>query len=290
MTPVYRCQPKVRAIISDVDGTLVTNDKALTAATRAAVAALRERGVTFSIISSRPPRGLRMLVGPLGLTTPMVGFNGAVLATPDLSVIAQDLLARHTARRAVELLEKERIQVWVFSGQDWLVRDARAPYVEHEEHTVGFGPTVVPNFERVLDAAAKIVGVSEDPELLEQCESHLRAALGEEATVVRSQPYYLDITSPGANKGTAFSKLAELLTIPPAEIAVIGDGSNDVAMFARGGLSVAMGNASPEVKRAADFVTESNREDGFAAAVHRYILNRNHPNTRAERTSVGGRS
>jgi Cof subfamily protein (haloacid dehalogenase superfamily) len=290
MTSVDRPPPKIRALISDVDGTLVNDDKALTEATRAAVAALRESGIAFSIISSRPPRGLRMLVGPLGLTAPMGGFNGAILAMPDLSVIAQDLLPSATARSVVDLLEEKRVQVWVFTGRDWQVRDARAPYVEHEEHTVRFGPTVVAHFEGVLDTAAKIVGVSEEPELLAQCESHLRSALGGKATVVRSQPYYLDITSPGANKGTAFSKLADLLRIPPAEIVVIGDGSNDVAMFACGGLSIAMGNASREVQCAADFVTASNREDGFAEAVHRFILNRDYPNARIERMSAGGRS
>jgi Cof subfamily protein (haloacid dehalogenase superfamily) len=247
-----RPSTKVRALISDVDGTLVTDDKDLTAATRAAVAALRERAIAFCLVSSRPPRGLRMLVEPLGLTTPMGGFNGAVLAMPDLSVVAQDLLAPHTARRVVELLDGKRVQIWVFAGQDWLVRDSRAPYVEHEERTVRFGPTMIGSFGPALDTTAKIVGVSEDPALLAQCESYLRAALGREATVVRSQPYYLDITSPGANKGAAFSKLAELLAIPPTEIAVIGDGGNDVAMFARGGLSIAMGNASPEVQQAAD--------------------------------------
>jgi Cof subfamily protein (haloacid dehalogenase superfamily) len=280
---------KIRALISDVDGTLVTDDKDLTTATRAAVAALREREIAFCLVSSRPPRGLRMLVEPLGLTTPMGGFNGAVLAMPDLSVVAQDLLAPHTARRVVELLEGRGVQIWVFAGQDWLLRDSRAPYVEHEERTVQFGPTVVGSFEPALDTAAKIVGVSKDPALLAQCESYLRAALGGEATVVRSQPYYLDITSPDANKGAAFSKLAELLAIPPAEIAVIGDGGNDVAMFARAGLSIAMGNAGPEVQQAADFVTKSNREDGFGIAVHRFILNRDRPETRTEMTRAGGR-
>jgi Cof subfamily protein (haloacid dehalogenase superfamily) len=290
MTPLSRHpSTKVRALISDVDGTLVTDDKALTAATRAAVAALRAKGIAFCIISSRPPRGLRMLVEPLGLTTPMGGFNGAVIATPDLSVVAQDLLAPHTARRVVELLEGKGVQIWIFAGQNWLVRDPHAPYVGREERTVQFGPTVVGSFEPALDTAAKIVGVSEDPDLLAQCELHLQAALGGEATVVRSQPYYLDITSPDANKGAGFSKLSALLAIPPAEIAVIGDGSNDVAMFARAGLSIAMGNASPEVQRAADFVTESNREDGFAAAVHRFILNSDHLKSRIETTHAGDR-
>jgi Cof subfamily protein (haloacid dehalogenase superfamily) len=230
---------------------------------------------------------LQMLVEPLGLTTPIACFNGAVLVTPDLWVVAQDLLAPDVARRAVDLLESKGVQVWLFRRQDWLVRDSHAPYVEHEERTVRFEPTVAPNFEGALDGVAKIVGVSGDPEFLARCESDLRIVLGQKATIARSQPYYLDITSPGANKGDAFSKLAELLAIPTPEVAVIGDGHNDVPMFSRAGLSIAMGNASPEVQQAADVVTESNRADGFAEAVRRLILN---PEARVQMTSAGGRS
>ena len=95
-------------------------------------------------------------------------------------------------------------QVWVFSGQDWLVRDPDGPYVALEERTVGFRPTMVEDFGRALDTAAKIVGVSKDFELLAQCERDVRAALGDQcAFVARSQPYYLDITHPLANKGAA---------------------------------------------------------------------------------------
>ena len=68
------------------------------------------------------------------------------------------------------------------------------------------------------------------------------------------------------------SEIAKLLAVPLAEIAVIGDGSNDVAMFERSGLSIAMGNASPAVQQAADFVTDSNRDEGFANAIERFIL------------------
>jgi hydroxymethylpyrimidine pyrophosphatase-like HAD family hydrolase len=100
----------------------------------------------------------------------------------------------------------------------------------------------------------------------------VKRGLGDKAFVARSQPYYLDITHPLANKGTALSELADLMGIPLAEIAVLGDGGNDVAMFERAGLSIAMGNASPEVQSAADFVTDSNREEGFANAIERIIL------------------
>ena len=263
---------KISALVSDVDGTLVTDDKRLTARAQAAVAELRTCGIIFAIISSRPPRGLGMLLRPLEITTPVCGFNGGVIATPDLSVITEHLLSPEAARRATGLLDRRGVQVWVFAGQDWLVRDSDGPYVGFEERTVGFSPILVDNFGQSLDVAAKIVGVSTEFETLAQCERDARAALADQATVTCSQSYYLDITHPLANKGAALSEIAKQLAVPLAEIAVIGDGGNDVAMFERSGLSIAMGNASSAVRQAADFVTDSNHDDGFANAVERFIL------------------
>ena len=115
-------------------------------------------------------------------------------------------------------------------------------------------------------------------------------ALTSSASVARSQPYYLDITHPLANKGAAFSEIANLLGVPLSEIAAIGDGSNDVAMFERSGLSIAMGNASPQVQQAADFVTDCNSEDGFANAIERFIVGDNHSNERVRVARAIGRA
>lgn len=277
---------RISAVVSDVDGTLLTDDKTLTARTRAAVAALKQRGIPFSIISSRPPRGLRMVLQALDITTPVAGFNGGVLAGPDLAVIAQHALAPDVARRAVAMFDaqdvKTGVKPWVFTGQDWLVRDADAPYVALEARTVAFSPIVVADFGAALDSAAKIVGVSTDFPLLAQCEHDVGAALSDRASVARSQSYYLDITHPLANKGAALAELARLLAVPLAEIAVVGDGGNDVAMFVRAGFSIAMGNAALPVQGAADVVTDSNRNDGFAQAIERFILEPAGPPPRVE--------
>ena len=151
---------KISAVVSDVDGTLVTDDKVLTERARSAVAELHASGIIFGVISARPPRGLLMLLGPLEITTPVIGFNGGVLTNPDMTIITEHLLSPETARRAVDLLDAHGAQVWVFSGRDWLLRDADQPYVALEQRTVGFRPTIVEDFGPALDAAAKIVGVS----------------------------------------------------------------------------------------------------------------------------------
>jgi hypothetical protein len=264
---------KCSAVISDVDGTLITSlDKRLTERAATTVTALRERGILFTIISSRPPDGLRKLLDPLAITTPMGCFNGGMLVSPDLKIITEHLLSAEVARCAVDMLDKRGVQAWVFSGRDWLVRKLDAPYVTREELTLGFLPKKVEDFGHALNTAAKIVGVSQDFALLERCEAEGRALLADQASVARSQQYYLDITDPLANKGAALTEIAALLAVPLDEVAVIGDGGNDVAMFKLGGLSIAMGNASPDVQAQANLVTETNDNEGFAKAIERFIL------------------
>jgi hypothetical protein len=265
-------RPRVAALISDVDGTLVTDDKRLTDRTCAAVARLRDAGIAFTVISSRPPGGLRMLIEPLRLSAPLAAFNGGLLVTPALVVTGEPrFLPPAVARRAIDFLQGRCADVWLFTADEWRVRDPHGPYVRREERTVRFAPRAVADFADT-GQVGKIVGVSEDFELLRRLESDARAAFRDDAAVARSQPYYLDFTHPLANKGAALGALAKLLALPPERIAVIGDGMNDIAMFGQAGTSIAMGNGFPEVRRAARFVTASNADDGFAQAVERFVL------------------
>jgi Cof subfamily protein (haloacid dehalogenase superfamily) len=264
----------ISLVISDVDGTLVTNDKVLTERNRAAVLRLGAAGIGFTIVSSRPPFGMRMLVGPLGLQLPMGGYNGGALVMPDLTVVEQRLLSPEAARAAITVLRSCGVDIWVFSGDRWLVENPDGPYIGREKHTIDARPTVVQRHEDHVDAVAKIVGVSDDFDRLTACEPVARRTIGAGASIARSQRYYLDFTPAGTDKGVVVDALAARLGIPASAIATIGDMENDVAMFRRSGFSVAMGNASPEVKSLADGVTVSNEEDGFATAIETLILPR----------------
>lgn len=263
---------KVSLLIADVDGTLVTGDKVLTPRAIAAVKSLNAAGVAFAITSGRPPRGMTMLTDLLGLKTPISGFNGGVFVRPDMSIIDAHVIPADVARRAAGLICDHGMDVWVYSGRDWFVRDPKAPHVAHEQRTVQFAPTVVTDFEKVLDSAVKIVGISDDLDRVARCESDAQRALGTRATAVRSQPYYLDVTHPDANKGRVVTTLSRSLSVPREEIATIGDMQNDVLMFSESGVSIAMGNASADVKKQASFVTASHNEEGFAKAVEKFIL------------------
>jgi Cof subfamily protein (haloacid dehalogenase superfamily) len=269
-----RAASKISLVLADVDGTLVTAEKVLTARAGAAVKALHNAGIAFAITSGRPPRGMAMLIDPLMLKTPIAGFNGGIFVKPDMTIMEEHVLAADVAKHAVEVILINHMDVWVYSGQDWLIRDPKAPHVARERWTVKFPPTIVENFADALSRAVKIVGVSDDLDLVARCEKEAQDALGANASAARSQPYYLDVTHPDANKGTVVTTLARWLAVPTGEIATIGDMPNDVLMFRKSGLSIAMGNASLDVQAQADLVTDSYDDEGFAKAIERFVLPR----------------
>ena len=213
-----------------------------------------------------------MLYEPLRLDTPIAGFNGGLFVESDLTIIEQKTLPPVIAATAVDLVRRYGLDAWVYSGNDWLITKPDAPHVEREAWTVRFQPKVVADFGDSLKQVAKIVGVSDDLGDVQRCEADAQAAFGRDATVARSQPYYLDITHHDANKGAVVDYLARTLDISIAEIATLGDQPNDVLMFKRSGFSIAMGNASSDVKSYATAVTDSYNDEGFAKAVEQFIL------------------
>ena len=262
----------IRLVLSDVDGTLVRSDKSLSERSIAAFQALHPAGIAIAVTSGRPPRGMSMLVEPLALESPIAAFNGGLIVEPDLSVVENRVVPGGLVARAVALLESFELSAWLYRGSDWLVVDADGPHVAHEAQTVQFQPTVVASFDGLESDIAKIVGVSDDHGAVAAAATAAADEFGDRVSSSRSQPYYVDITHPLANKGAVARFLSARYAIPPEEIATIGDMPNDVLMFAHSGLSIAMGNADREVQRAARRVTTSNDDDGFANAVERFIL------------------
>ena len=264
---------RISLVITDVDGTLVTQAKVLTPRAIAAVQRLHENGIGFSICSSRPPFGLRMMIEPLRLRLPFGGYNAGAIVEPDLSVVEQKLIPPDAARQAVAMFQEHAIDCWVFVGNEWLIANPAGDHVDHETHTIQTSPTIVPAFEDAHFAAVgKIVGPSNDHDRVALVTGLMQSALAGRASAARSQPYYCDVIPPGINKGRIVELLGERLNVPRAEILVLGDMENDIEMFRKAGFAVAMGNATDAVKREAQAITLSNEEDGFAAAIGRHVF------------------
>ena len=271
----------IRFLVSDVDGTLVDQDKAVTTGARAAVHALKDAGIGFAFVSSRPPRGLAYVAKQLDLRQDegdagrpaAAAFNGGAILDVNLKPISFRPLGADDARTALDVFASMGIDAWVFTLDDWFVLDPAGHYVAHERHTVDFDATVVATFDGI-DGIGKIVGSSADPDLLERAAAVLAPRLTVDARALLSQAYYLDVTHAKADKGTALRAIAAHAGLTLDDMAAIGDMTNDLAMLEIAGLSIAMGNAPPAVRAVVDAVTASNRDDGFAKAVHDFVLPR----------------
>ncbi len=258
---------RILLVVSDVDGTLLPKDKVLTEGNKRAVRNLHEAGIGFTIVSSRPTIGMGFLIEPLAITLPIGAFNGSSIVDAQLKPIEQHLIAPDVAQRSLDVLGAFGVDIWLFTNDRWLTRNPDGEYVPHEKRAIKHEPTIVTDFAPYITKACKIVGASSDAALLQRCEAAMIKAVGSEATAVRSQTYYLDVTPPGHDKGTFVETIAKRLGISPDEVATIGDMQNDLAMFAKSGISFAMGNATDDVKQHATNVTDSNERDGFAAAI-----------------------
>ena len=262
----------IKLLLADVDGTLVTQEKLLTDRAIAAVRALGEAGIQFTVTSGRPPRGMSMLIEPLDLRPPIAAFNGGLIVDGELREIERHALPDALVPEIIELLESFALDVWVYRGADWYVRDPEGSHVDHEAQTVQFAPSVLESFDGIADGVVKVVGVSDDFDAVARASDAAGERFGHEVSAARSQPYYVDVTHPQANKGAVVRWLSARCGIPTERIATIGDMPNDVLMFAHSGLSIAMGNADREVQRAARHVADTNEQDGFAKAVERWIV------------------
>ena len=262
----------IKLLLADVDGTLVTPDKVLTDRAIDAVRRLGEAGILFAVTSGRPPRGMSMLIEPLNLTTPIAAFNGGILVNRDMSVIEQRVIPEELVVPVADLNTSFGLDTWVYRGADWYIPDPKGAHVAKETATVRFEPKVMDGLDGLTSDVAKLVGVSDDLDAVARASAAAHDKFGDHVTAARSQPYYLDVTHPDANKGAVAKYLSRTYSIPTDNIATIGDMPNDVLMFAHSGLSIAMGNASLEVQHAARRVATSNADEGFAAAVERFIL------------------
>jgi Cof subfamily protein (haloacid dehalogenase superfamily) len=265
---------QIRLLLTDVDGTLVDPQKRLTDAAVEAVRKLHDADVLFVITSGRPPKGMQMLIDPLGIQTPIAGFNGGIFVDRDMTVIEQKVLPRDLVAPIAETISSFDLDVWIYQGADWYVPDLDGSHVDHESKTVQFEPKVMTNPKDHAKSVAKIVGVSDNHDAVLAATNAVHDRFGNRVAASMSQPYYLDVTHPLANKGSVAKYLAALYKVRAEQIATIGDMPNDVLMFAHSGLAIAMGNADTQVKRAARRITDANDNNGFAKAVERFILPR----------------
>lgn len=265
----------IRLLVSDIDGTLVRKDKSLPDANIAAIRAVLAAGCAVSLISARPPSGMLPIARALSLPGPFAAFNGGTVFDAAGQLCSAHRLSSRLAGDMAVLFTQHDVMRWLFADGQWITNVVDDRHTPREIVAAGVQPVVTTQWGDKLARADKIVAISDDDALLSRIERAARQLASDDATIARSQPYYLDVTARAANKGDGLAELARIAGVALGDVAVMGDADNDLPMFARAGLSVAMGQSEPWVKTAATFATDAKMDDGAVAeAIERFILPR----------------
>ena len=264
----------IRLLVSDIDGTMVRHDKGLPEENVKAIRAAVQRGLMVSLISARPAAGILPIAAELGLEGPFGAFNGGTIFTASGGEECTAQLPPALAQQLVDLYARAGVTIWFFATNRWLTTDLTNYHTPREVLSSGLQPECITDFAAFLGDADKVVAVCDDPVEMTALEQRARTLVGAAATLVRSQDYYLDCTALAANKGDGVTRLAEMYGVPLEQVAVIGDQANDIAMFRRAGLAIAMGQASAAVQAEADCVVASSEHAGVADAIRRFVLPR----------------
>jgi Cof subfamily protein (haloacid dehalogenase superfamily) len=261
---------QIKLVISDIDGTLITSNHEVTEATKATANKLYEAEIKLSLASSRPPRSMFPLAQALNLHLPFASFNGALILTVDGEIKLRSEVRPEIAAHIKSIADELGIGVWLYDEKGWWAK-TRDAFVEREIHTSGFEPDFEGYDAKLQQPLVKLTMVG-NPELVAIAEKRVLADLSNEVSASKSKPRFLDVTAHGFHKGSVVEHISQVFAIPKREIAVIGDGPNDVVMFEQAGTSIAMGQAVDEVINAATYITSSNDNEGWARGIEKYVL------------------
>lgn len=266
----------IKLVAVDIDGTLVNSNREITPDVFQAVQEAKAAGVKIVITTGRPIAGVTELLKNLNLTDEgdyVITFNGGlvqdVATNEDIvkeSVSYQDYLEIELLARQIGVHMHAITKEGIYTANRNIGK-----YTVHEAQLVS-----MPVFYRTPEEMAnkeiiKIMFIDE-PEVLDAAIAKIPSEMYDRFTLVKSQPFYLEVVNKKVSKGNAIIHLAEKLGISMDETMAIGDEENDRAMLEVVGTPVVMENGNPEVKKIAKYITKSNDESGVAHALREWVL------------------
>lgn len=270
----------IRLIIADLDGTIMERPKVITDRTKRAVAAVRKVGAEVVLASARPPRSIRYYHRELRLTTPVIAYNGALLWDLLTGIpLAQISLTPQLAGEMVQLGRELGTEINIEANDEWFAdRISERLSADLREYTT-LGEPQVGKVDEILASDTPLGKVVLDiRDLDEKKRKEARNTLIRhfegQSHITETVPGLLDMISADASKAVMAQRLARSLNVTADQVLGIGDHENDVPLLRWAGVGVAMGNAIPAAKEAADVVTSSNQRDGVAEALERWVLDR----------------
>lgn len=264
-----------KLIALDMDGTLLSEDKTISKANFKAIQRAKAKGVKVVLATGRPINGIKKYLKELNLIEAgdyAVAYNGALVQrTKDGKIIADNPMNIEDLNYLYELSKRLKVHIHFLTESKCVTTEINE--YSMVEATINEIPLEVADFSKIpLDTNVVKIMFIDEANYLSKVIEQLPSEVYDKYTVVRSAPYFLEFLNKKVNKGFGVGLLAENLGISHKEVICIGDAGNDIDMIKYAGLGVAMGNAFPEVKQIADYVTCTNEEDGVAKVINKFIL------------------
>lgn len=262
----------IRCMASDLDGTLLRDDRTISQENREAINQALQHGIKVMLASGRMIKAIRPFFDQLGLDLPVIAYNGAVVQEPlSGKVLAQHPIDPQLAANVVAIFREARVHLNLYQ-RDELYMDEQSEWGRKYAAMNAVKPHLVPDLAAVItEPPPKLLGIA-DLDTIDRMETLLKQRFGDALTLTRSLPNHLEIVAPGVSKAAALAELTGQWDIKPEEVMAIGDGPNDLPMLHWAGIGVAVGNAAPEVKAEANWVVADNNHNGVAEALNRAML------------------
>lgn len=265
-----------KSIVLDLDGTLTNSRKEITPRTKAAILRAQQQGVKVILASGRPVAGIEPLAKELQLDKYegyILAFNGGkIINYKTGEIIYESILPAGIIPELYEAAKENNVTILTYDERGVITENPEDPYVVAEARLNKIPVNKTDSFtQSVHFPVPKCLMVGEDSHIA-ALEGPIQQRFGEEINVFRSEPFFLEIMPQGIDKARSLERLLQHISIDRAEIIACGDGFNDLSMIRFAGLGVAMANAQPVIKEAADYITLSNEEDGVANVIDKFIL------------------
>ena len=265
-----------KLVAIDMDGTLLNGERKISPENYEAIQKARENGVKVVLASGRPLVGFKRYLEELNLVSEedyVVAFNGAIVqSSGGNKIISKTTLDLEDYEELYELSKELKVNIHALTENTVISpKDSKYTRLESEInliHSEIIAVKDVPKDTNIL----KVMFI-DDPKIIDEVIQKIPETVSSKYTVVRSEPFFLEFLHKSVNKGAGVEALAQKLNIKQEEVICIGDAGNDIHMVKYAGLGVAMGNAFPELKRVANFITKTNEQSGVAHVINKFILN-----------------
>ena len=260
----------IKLIATDIDGTILAFDSDFTQGVRSCIKNLLDNGIKVVLVTGRMNAAAQQVANNLGISTPLVSYQGGLIKYNG-ETLYEKYLTKEQALKIIEWAKSVNIHINLYNN-DTLYSESDNEEVRHYCEVQNVDYTVKSFSEIKLDKVNKILAIDyNNPGLISEYEKKIPKHFPE-LYIVKSSPYFLEFSNREASKYCAVKFLQKYWGIKDDEVLTIGDQNNDIALLKAGSVKVAMGNATEELKKIADYITDTVENDGFVKAIEKYCL------------------